>query len=50
MKGLVYLEPRYHLKTKLENQFGKDFINDKVIIMDLDDLDDENNNPTKEDN
>jgi hypothetical protein len=33
------------LKTKLENQFGKDFINDKVIIMDLDDLDDENNNP-----
>jgi hypothetical protein len=38
------------LKIKLENQFGKDFINDKVIIMDLDDLDDENNNPTKEDN
>ena len=38
------------LKTKLENQFGKDFINDKVIIMDLDDLDDENNNLNKEDN
>tara|TARA_R110002050_G_scaffold300428_1_gene469757 strand:- start:1771 stop:1977 length:207 start_codon:yes stop_codon:yes gene_type:complete len=28
------------LKTKLEDAFGKEFINDKVIIMGLDDVDD----------
>lgn len=30
------------LKAKLENQFGKEFINEKVIIMGLDDNDDNN--------
>tara|TARA_R110000803_G_scaffold119741_1_gene187973 strand:- start:1673 stop:1861 length:189 start_codon:yes stop_codon:yes gene_type:complete len=29
------------LKTKLEDAFGKEFINDKVIIMGLDDVDDQ---------
>jgi len=28
------------LKTKLQDAFGKEFINDKVIIMGLDDVDD----------
>ena len=31
------------LKTKLEDAFGKEFINDKVIIMGLDDVDDNEN-------
>ena len=30
------------LKTKLEDAFGKEFINDKVIIMGLDDWEDDN--------
>tara|TARA_R100000541_G_scaffold142_3_gene524 strand:- start:14582 stop:14779 length:198 start_codon:yes stop_codon:yes gene_type:complete len=33
------------LKTKLEDAFGKEFINDKVIIMGLDDVDDNDEQP-----
>lgn len=31
------------LKTKLEDAFGKEFINNKVIIMGLDDVDNNEN-------
>tara|TARA_R110001592_G_scaffold1144_2_gene6725 strand:- start:1454 stop:1651 length:198 start_codon:yes stop_codon:yes gene_type:complete len=33
------------LKTKLEDVFGKEFIDDKVIIMGLDDVDDNDEQP-----
>lgn len=33
------------LKTKLEDVFGKEFIDDKVIIMGLDDVDDNDKQP-----
>jgi len=34
------------LKAKLQDKFGKEFINDKVIIMGLDDVDDNDKQPT----
>tara|TARA_B100000963_G_scaffold229445_1_gene200109 strand:- start:855 stop:995 length:141 start_codon:yes stop_codon:yes gene_type:complete len=32
------------LKEKLEDSFGKEFVNDKIIIMGLDDDDEEGDN------
>ena len=31
------------LKEKLEDKFGKEYVNDKIIIMGLDDDDDDDN-------
>ena len=34
------------LKAKLQDKFGEEFINDKVIIMGLDDVNDNDEQPT----
>jgi len=34
------------LKAKLQDKFGEEFINNKVIIMGLDDVDDNDEQPT----